>query len=1055
MLHQRPDRFALALLALTVVLLSAAGVVASDCPPDPPPPECDNDGQFLGGRWDLSQISGSYTVSGDEKFWPYLDDVDVFDDYHVDGTLNVSMDGGSSDNYLEVECDGTVSGQLKQRFTGSIDKTADVWYYDPKYCINSPYDMNWTVTVERTVSVSGTVSGYGQLDLDLTVDTATLDVNGSMAASFDCIFIDGSINVMGFDISGDTENVRMSGGYDPDNGSFAPDITPLSGSPWIDDILHRVKLNGDHSYQPGTITVSPSLDAAAGSQPARQEFNDYLLQTAVTISGSVNAQAEPKTPEVTSLELQEPQQYLTDVPVTTDVVAEIDWHGQPPGTVEFTYGGTTETVAGGDSVTWSFDAGEQGTTIEAVAVSGSERSEPYTINVYKVPVPGWAGSASDWSGSSGVSYEATLDWPVSLEATRTLSTISLFTGLWGISGSASSEFNANANSNGSPGSGDLTTEAEFKLAGNGASFSMDGSNQTTLACDELTTTGEATAQLSGGEWQKTLSPFTLVPGLQPIACGLSSLLCGAVNSIGIKGTAEATLDGTATFTGEGGQIEWDGGSLGGTISGKISVGASIPPPLSSVAGAEIWGGATGCMEFSVAPSFDLTTIGGSLDVGASAWFMGASSTTTHEWPFGDACAKQGGVHSEGSSPGWVPADGQLTMAATRSGGVLTGIAVWTETPAGQVRPSGDIRYRTQIDGIWGPITQLTADTHSDVAPTVDFDADGRAVIVYQKSVEPLPTGQADLPAFANGYELHWAVIDPSSAAQISSGRLTTNTLTDFGPRLRRAADGGLHLFWQRATGTEITGTSSDPVSILVSSWDPALGQWDGETAAADGLEHTFGWSTAALSADDMVIGLIIDSDNDYATDDDRELYQITRSGGTWAPPVQVTSDLTADDSVLAGYPSTGDPLLLWRRNAEVWQLRGDLAGNPIAVFTTASPSTDAGIGIEFSAGAIAADEVGVSVLWSEGIAALLTEHLATDPGFEVPSAPFHTGSSESVHFLRRMGSRLVSGYAVRPFIGDSALDPWVEPRFAELQDPEVFADGFESGDTSEWISTSP
>jgi len=1040
---------------LALILLACVAPVAAECPPDPPPPECDNDGQFLGGRWDLSEISGSYTLSGNEVFYPYLKDPGTSDDYQTSGTLTVSMDGGSTENYLDVECDGTVTGQLKQTYTGSIDKTEDVSYYDPQHCDGPPYDMNWTVTIERTMSVTGTVSGTGQLDLDLSVDTATLDVNGTLAASFDCIFINGSINVQGFDISGDTENVRMSGGYDPDNGNFSPTITPLGGSPWIDDILHRVALNGDHQYQNGTITVSPSLVGQGSSQTPLQEYNEYLIQDAVTVTGSVSAEAEPKTPEVTSLELQEPSQYLNDVSVNTDVVAEIDWHGQSPGTVEFTYGGTTETVAGADSVTWSFDAGESGDTIEAVAISGSERSEPYVINVYKVSLPTWAGSAGDWSGSSGVRYEATLDWPVSLETTRTLNTISLFTGLWGISGSASSEFNAEANSNGSPGSGDMTTDADFKLAGRSGDFHMDGPNTTTLSCDELTTEGQATAELNAGSWQKTISPFTLVPGLQPIACGLSSLLCGAVNSIGIKGTAEATLNGTATYTGEGGEIQWDGGSLGGSLSGKISVGGSIPPPLSSVAGVEIWGGATGCMEFSVAPSFDLTTIGGTLNAGASAWFMGQSSTVEEEQPFGDGCGEWPLPETPDGSSGWVPADGQLALAAQRSGGVLTGIAVWTEAPAGQVRPSGDIWYRFQNDGAWGPSLQLTDDADSDVAPTVEFDAAGRAMIAYQRSVEPLPTGMGDLPAFANGYELHWAAIDPATGLSVDSGQLTSNTTHDFGPRLRRDAYGGLHLFWQRADGIEIAGTASSPASILVADWNSTTDEWMGETTAADGLEHTFGWSPAALSNDDMVVGLIVDTDGDFATGEDRELYQISRAGGSWSLPLQVTNNLEADDSVLAAFPAPGDPILLWRRGGEAWRLRGDLMGTPTLEFSSQDPSMDGGIGIEFASGAITADDQGVAVLWPEGIAASLAQNHSADPGWETPFSPFATGESETVHSLHRFEGRLVAGYAVRAFHNVSELGPLVEPRFVELFGGDVFSDGFENGDTSAWSSVSP
>lgn len=1056
MTPMRTNPIPLLLTALAALAIVTALPAAADCPPDPPPPDCDNNGQFLGGRWDLSQISGSYTLSGDEVFFPYLSDPQVQDDYHTSGTLTVTMNGGATENYLDVGCDGTVTGQLKERITGTVDKSEDVWYFDPQYCINQPYDMSWTVTIERTMSVTGTVTGTGQLDLDLSVDTATFDFNGSLAASYDCVFIQGSDSFQGFDVSGDVEQVRMAGGYDPDNGTFSPTITQLGAKTWVDDILHRLKLNGQHQYQDDTITVSPSLDGPGGSQPSMQEYNQYFIQDAVTVAGSVQAQAEPKTPEITSLELQEPSQYLSDVPVTTDVVAEIDWHGQPPGTVEFTYGGTTETVAGGDTVTWSFDAGESGTTIEAVAVSGNERSEPYVINTPKVQLPAWAGSSSDWSGSSGVTYEATLDWPVSLETTRTLDTVSLFTGLWGISGSASSEFNATANSNGSPGSGDMTTDAEFKFAGRSGELHMDGPNQTTLSCDELTTTGSATGEVTGSEWQKTLSPFSVVPGLQAAACGLSGLLCSAVNSVGIKGTASATVTGTATYSDDGAEIRWDGGSLGGSITGRISAGASIPPPLSSVAGVEVWGSATGCIEFTVAPDLELTTVGGTLDAGASAWFMGQTASADEQWPFGDGCSKSAAATTKNTTTtGWVPADGQLAMAATRSGGVLTGIAVWTETPAGQTRPSGDIWYRFETDGVWGPAAQLTADADSDVAPTVGFDAAGRALIVYQRSTAPLPAGVADLPAFADTYELHWAAVDPATGLPVDGGQLTANATHDFGPRLRRDATGDLHLFWQRADGIEIAGTPAAPVSILVDSWDAASATWAGETVAAGGLEHTFGWSPAAHSSDEMLIGLVVDTDGDLATGDDRELFQISRTGGSWALPMQVTSNLVADDAALAAFGPAGDAVLVWRRGGEAWQLRGDLLGAPAMAFTTADPAKDDGVGVELAAGAITADADGAAVLWTEGIAASFARERGPSSGWDVPSSPFATGESESVHFMDWLGGRLVAGYAVRAFGTGPGLEPTVEPRFAELESIEVFADGFEGGDLGLWSASIP
>ncbi|MEM8930210.1 MAG: hypothetical protein AAGE94_03500, partial [Acidobacteriota bacterium] len=798
--------------ACTIAIPSAA-----TCPPDPPPPTCDIDSQFPGGRWDISQITGSYTLSGSEVYWPFLDDEELSDDYTTNGTLDVQRMGGESENYLEVECDGTVTGQGRERLTGTISKTANIWYYNSDTCINQPSDMSWTVTIERTYSITGNVSGSGQLDLELSVDQATFDLDGSLAASFDCIFIRGSGTVSSFDVSGDTESVRFSGAPPTDGGSWQPTVTPNGSKTWVDDVLHRLKLSMEHEYQDDTLTLSPSLTGGSGGQPARQEYLEYLIQDAVTVSENLQATAEPKTPVITSMELQEPSRYLSDVDVDTEVRVSIDWRSASPGQVEFTYGSTTETVAGADEVTWTFDAGESGTTIEAKAIAGSEESEPYTINTPKVSLPSWAGSSSDWSGSSGVQYDGMLDWPVSLETTQTLNTIELFTGLWGISGGASSDFQAQANSNGSPGSGEMTTEADIQFAGNSASFRMEGPNTTTLECDQLTTTGSATAQVDGPTWQKTLNPITVVPGIEAGACGLSGLLCGVVRSVGVKASASVTLDGTATYTGEAGDIEWDGGSLGGSITGEISAGATLPPPIASAAGVRVWGSATGCLEFQVAPSLELTTVGGELEAGASATFMGLSTEATETWPFGSGCSRRAATRT-GAESGWVPGDGQLAMAVDLIDGELFGAAVWSELPDGQARPSGDIHYRIVRGGTWGPIRSLTADAASDVAPTVAIDADGDLLIVHQRSTASLPTSVADLPTFANSYELHWARVSSTSELPTATGVLTDDALHDVGPRWRRGASGDLHLFWQRVDGVELAGTASAPASIHVASW---------------------------------------------------------------------------------------------------------------------------------------------------------------------------------------------------------------------------------------------
>jgi len=367
------------------------------CVDPPPPPTCDVEGQFIGGRWDLSQLSGQYSVSGSESFRPFIDD-SLTDEYQTSGSLSVTLLGGSQDNYVDVACDGSVTGRGRERISGSLTKSPNIWYYNPDTCIGFPATMSWSLDIERSYLISGSVSGSGQLDLTYEVDSASLDFQGLMAQSYDCVFISAQRSFV-LDIHGDSEQVRLAGGYDPDAGTFSPTITHIGGKSWLDAALHGIALNQTHDFDESTIQLAPSFQGAGAAQSMPQTYNQYLAQNGITLSATLQASAEPKQPKIELMRLQAPAQYLRDVSVDTEVEVEIDWRGKPPGSVEFTYGTQSATVAGSNVVTWTFDAGDEADTITAVARQGSEESLPHTINAPKVSVPEWAGSAADWSGN--------------------------------------------------------------------------------------------------------------------------------------------------------------------------------------------------------------------------------------------------------------------------------------------------------------------------------------------------------------------------------------------------------------------------------------------------------------------------------------------------------------------------------------------------------------------------------------------------------------------------------------------------------------------------------
>ena len=363
---------------LSIVLLLNTIMVmplCATCPVDEPA-VCPIDSEVLNGRWDLSQVTGNYELEGDEVFCQFLDEgfCDLADDYTpVNGSFMVEKIGGSEENYIDVDCDGNVTGQGKERISGTIDKTANIMYTFPK-CIEpgtfeEPQDMSWDITIERNYDITGIISGLGKADLIYNNHTATIDIVGNFAFGEDCYWMDSTGSLIGFDVSGDPELVQLTGGYDSNNNTWTPNqyIAPVAGNKsWIDDILHRLRLEVTHDYN-GNSTFSPMLEPVGSTQPALQLYNTYFIQDSVSVMQEIVFDSNPSTPFITDFTLNEPSQYIQSVNVDTQAVVTIDWRGQPPGEVEFTYGSLVETVAGSDMVTWDFDAGEPGDNIQAIA----------------------------------------------------------------------------------------------------------------------------------------------------------------------------------------------------------------------------------------------------------------------------------------------------------------------------------------------------------------------------------------------------------------------------------------------------------------------------------------------------------------------------------------------------------------------------------------------------------------------------------------------------------------------------------------------------------------
>jgi hypothetical protein len=580
------------------------------------------------------------------------------------------------------------------------------------------------------------------------------------------------------------------------------------------------------------------------------------------------------------------------------------------------------------------------TTESSSPPKANETGPAFTFRVPKVELPPWAGELSNWHASSGVKYEGWVDWPITLETTRSISANPLFGGQWGLTAKISSRLDMKANSDGSPGTADFLASATASFAGRSKTIELKGKTSTTLECDKLTMTGFGTAHMPLVDWEASMNPISLVLGAKDAACALGRLTCSLTGKAGLSASIKITLDGTPEFGDDGSEIKWTGGSLGGTLKAAVSLSV-VPPPLNKVANVTVEGGGEGCVEFQVAPDLHLNKLGGKVyaSVTASAMFLG-STTAYKEWPFGDPCG--GGaptlaavslqskesdgtftVHPAGLSPdNLVGRNSHLTMALAPDNGAVAG---WSETPAGQQRPSGDIAIKLFDGTNWGPGILITSDAQADNGPALAYDINGNILLCYQRNpLLPLPTNVSQFAAFAAGFELHYALIDPIEGNVIATSALTTNSDFDFGPLLRMDTNGFVHLFWQRTDGHSIEGVTGHEATVLHRVWDGS--NWSAEETVVSGLVDSMGWHPAALDVNNYFIALVLDHDGNLETEGDSEIHVRQKAAGHWQPLTRITSNTQPDSAPLAGFNSAGKPVLVWREDHQLKGLIGDLLG---------------------------------------------------------------------------------------------------------------------------------
>ena len=81
-----------------------------------------------------------------------------------------------------------------------------------------------------------------------------------------------------------------------------------------------------------------------------------------------------------------------------------------------------------------------------------------------------------------------------------------------------------------------------------------------------------------------------------------------------------------------------------------------------------------------------------------------------------------------------------------------------------------------------------------------------------------------------------------------------------------------------------------------------------------------------------------DTDDDYSTPNDTELYHLIWNGSSWRSPTRLTNDSQPDNNPRLFYTATGQPQLLWMKDDGLYGLIGDLNGSPEEISAEGSAS---------------------------------------------------------------------------------------------------------------------
>jgi len=226
----------------------------------------------------------------------------------------------------------------------------------------------------------------------------------------------------------------------------------------------------------------------------------------------------------------------------------------------------------------------------------------------------------------------------------------------------------------------------------------------------------------------------------------------------------------------------------------------------------------------------------------------------------------------------------------------------------------------------------TPDFHPEVAslPNGDVLMAWENVRERLNGLKPAATTDqimAKLLEMKSNMEIAVSRYDSTTGIWEEQAMITNNHHLDHSPRLATADDGTAMLTWVSNVANKEFGSSAEPNKIYYSFYNGAI--WSDAAVVATGVPPMIK-TALAYNGTEAILLFIQDMDEITQTPEDRELYSVVFSGGSWGFLNRLTDDTVEDTNPQVAYDANEDPLITWYSNGNI-----EMSTDPVEIIDRA------------------------------------------------------------------------------------------------------------------------